>query len=276
MHSPGSPAAHVANPAAGDSLVVPPRTRRANGRAPVAELEQRVRELEQELALLHRLALLGTMSAMAAHEWNNLATPVLARAEFALSGDDVAAARKALERTVINTKKSVAIAQHLLGLAKGDDRPIEACPLRASVDEAIEATSRPADKDRIDLRVDVAADVAVRANKLLLEQVLINLLLNARQAVQDVGGRITIAARREGEVVALEFRDTGRGIAEERLAGLFNPFLAARDDARPHHWHAVGLGLNVCRMIAQRHGATLHAAANNGQGCVFELRWPAA
>lgn len=276
MHRPGSLPPDIADARAGEAVVVAARARRSDGRSPTAELEERVRELERELALLHRLALLGTMSAMAAHEWNNLATPVLARAEFALAGGDVAATRKALERTVINTKKSVAMAQHLLGLAKGDDQPIEACPLRASVDEAIEATARPADKDRIDLRVDVAGDLAVRANKLLLEQVLINLLLNARQAVQEAGGRITIAARREGEAVVIEFRDTGRGIAEERLAGLFNPFLAARDEARPHRWHAVGLGLNVCRMIAQRHGATLHAAANNGQGCVFELRWPAA
>lgn len=239
-------------------------------------VEQSLTQLQEEVAGLHRLALLGTMAAMVAHEWNNLATPVLARAEYSLSLGDVPMMKKALERTVINTRKSIAIAQRLLGLARGGQAPMQACSVRKGVEEVIEATARPVERDRIEVRINVPPELCVRATPVLFEQVLLNLYLNARQALKDANGTISFAARRQGDAIAIDVRDSGPGMTRERIEAVVNPFLSSAAVAAPDDWLAVGLGLNVCRTIAQLHDASIHAQANEGPGCTFTLLWPAA
>lgn len=239
-------------------------------------VEEALAAAQREIAGLHRLAMMGTMAAMVAHEINNLATPVLARAQDALKRDDVPAMRKALERTIINTQKSIAIAQHLLGLARTREAALEAVEVIAAVNEALEMLPRPLDKDGIELRLDVPAGLRVRAEKILLEQVLLNLVLNARQAMRERNGVLTIAARRADGEIAISVRDTGCGITERDIESVFNPFLAQPALEGPRDWQPVGLGLTVCRTLAHQHGATLQVSTNEGPGCTFELRWPAA
>lgn len=239
-------------------------------------VEEALAAAQREVAGLHRLAMMGTMAAMVAHEINNLATPVLARAQDALKRDDVPAMRKALERTIINTNKSIAIAQHLLGLARAREAALEPVEVAAAVTEALDMLPRPLEKDGIELRLDVPAGLRVRAEKTLLEQVLLNLVLNARQALREKNGVLAIAARRDNGTIVISVRDTGCGIAERDIDAVFNPFLARPALENPREWQPVGLGLTACRTLAHQHGATLHVSANQGPGCTFELRWPAA
>ena len=146
---------------------------------------------------------------------------------------------------------------------------------KVSVREAVDAVARPFDKDGIDLRVKVPADLRVRARPTLLEQLLLNLLLNAREAMKERGGSLTIAARREGSQVVIDVGDRGVGIAQQRLDQVVNPFLAADPSAQAGDWRSVGMGLNVCRTITHQHGARMRASANAGGGCTFQIRWPA-
>jgi signal transduction histidine kinase len=222
------------------------------------------------------MALLGTMSAMAAHEFNNLMTPVVTRAQDALSRDDLPTMRKALDRALVQAQKAIAITRHLLGLAgAGVDEP-QAWPVAAAVQEAIETMTRPFEKDGIELRLDLPPELQVRARPILLEQVLLNLLLNARDAMKKRGGPLAITARREGDFVVIDIRDRGTGIPQQQLDQVINPFLASDPRDQPRDWQSVGMGLNVCRTIAHEHGASIQAAANEGAGCTFQIRWPAA
>ncbi len=239
-------------------------------------VEASIQRLERELLAHHRLALLGNMAAMISHEFNNLMTPVLARAQDALAHDDPAYTRKALERTVQQTQRATRIAQHLLDLARGVTPPMIACPLRAVVHDAIETAARPFERDGIELIVEIPDDCKIKASSLLAEQLLLNLLINARNAMKDRGGRLALRARRDGDQVIIDVRDNGKGIDAERLDGVINPFLTAESDGQATDWQAVGLGLNVCRTIARTHGASIQALQNDGPGCTFQLRWPAA
>ncbi len=237
-------------------------------------LEFALRSSQDELIACQRLAMLGSLAAMAAHEFNNLMTPVVARVEAALTGDDVPFMRKALERTLVQSQRAIALSRHLLGLAHSDYRPTEICSVAGAVREAIETTARPCEKDGIDLRVSVPGELAVCAQHDLLCQVLLNLLLNARQAMMGIEGVLAITAAADGDYVRIDVRDNGKGISSEALERVFNPFLAADPYERPNDWQHVGLGLSVCRMIAHHHGATLQALPNEGRGCTFRLCWP--
>jgi signal transduction histidine kinase len=236
-----------------------------------------IAELEAELVACQRLAVLGNMAAMVAHEFNNLLTPIMARAEAALaSGDDVAYMRKALERALIQSQRAMTVTRHLLGLAQDQPRPVEACAVAAAVREAVETMTRPLEKDGIELRVTVPDDLWVTARADLFCQVLLNLLLNARQAMQGMRGPLAVTAAFCDGQVQIDVRDSGRGIPHDQLVRVLNPFLAADPYQRPNDWQPIGLGLNVCRLIARHHGAILQALANDDRGCTFRLCWPAA
>lgn len=261
-----------------ETLRVPPASAstHADPNTTIDHLQASVDRLEADLIATQRLALLGTMSAMVAHEINNLVTPILARAEFALSTGMPADMQKALERSRAQVKQVVAVTERLLGLAKTEPNPVESCSVAQAVCEAIETTARPLDKDGVELHVSVPDEIRVRATLVLLGQVLLNLLLNARQAMRGMRGKLTISARRDGQHVIIDVCDSGKGIAPERLQNVVNPFLATSQLDEPRAWQAVGLGLNVCRMIAQQHHATIEALPNRERGCTFRLRWPAA
>jgi signal transduction histidine kinase len=236
-----------------------------------------IESLQAQLVACQRLALLGGMAAMVVHEFNNLLTGIMGRVQLALAdGDDPAFVRKNMERALAQAQRAKSVTQLLQALAHDEPQPMEACSLAASVREAIETLTRPVEKDGLALRVDVSEELCVRACPDLLCQVLLNLLLNAREAMKDTGGTLSVIATADGDRVQIDIRDGGRGIPRELLDNVFNPFLAADPHTRPCDWHQVGLGLNVCRMIARQHGATLQALANEGRGCTFRLCWPAA
>lgn len=240
------------------------------------ELRAIISALRHELVACQRLALLGSLAAMIAHEYNNLLTPIIARVEAALSmPDDVQYMRKTLERTLLHSQRAVSISKNLLEMAHDQHCPIEQCSVAAAVREAIETMIRPLDKDNIHLHVDVPDNLHVNAREDLLCQVLLNLLLNARRAMNG-GGTLSITALHRDGCAQIDVRDSGKGIPRELLDTVFNRFLAADPSTRPHDWQQVGLGLSVCRMITHQHGASLRALPNEGPGCTFRLCWPLA
>lgn len=237
---------------------------------------QAVRRLQEELIAAQRNALLGSIAGMMAHEFNNLMTPVLARAQDAVQRDDVAAMRKALNVTVTQTQKAIDVTRRLLELATGA-APLAARPvrLRAALDDAIAASVRPPAKDGIELSIDVADDASVLAEPVLLIQVLLNLLLYARAGITERSGRIAVRALPEDGVVRIEIDGSGTAVSHERIETVVAPFLAQDVREQPCDAHDVGLALNVCRTIVQFHHGTISARAGDAGGCAVTIRWPA-
>ena len=242
----------------------------------VEVLRAAVVQLQRELVATQRLALLGSRAAMAAHEFNNLMTPILARVQDALGRDDPAAMRKALERTLVNAQKSIAVCQHMLGVARGGEEVVEVRGVAEAVADALASTVRPFEKEGIRLEVDVPDELRVETHARLLDQLVLNLLLNAQRAMKPGGGTLRVRARREAGDVLIEVADDGSGLSGDYLERVVNPFLSADATKNPCDWNEVGLGLNVCRTIVQQHGGSIEATANEGAGCTFRVRWPAA
>jgi signal transduction histidine kinase len=229
-----------------------------------------------ELIASQRQAHLGSVTAMLAHELNNLATPVLTRAQDALDRNDTSVMREALTKTVINVGKAVKIAEHLIDLARATPPDFEESGLGTLIDAALLDTVRPPAKDGIELSLAIPAALRVRANRLLLEQLFVHLLTEARRAIIDRAGRISITARGAVDFYEIEIYSNGRTYTPEYVESALRPWLDTAVAPPPLIRDAAELPLRVIRLIIDAHGATIAVSPREPHGCSFLLRWPAA
>lgn len=249
-------------------------------RSSVAELEAAHAELQETQATLirsERLASVGRLAAGLAHEIGNPITAILSFQELLLDGELDADQRNFLERMKRETERINRILRDLLDFARPAAKGIaeEDEIGSASVREAIEqvaALVRPQKSfGDVELELEVADGlpaVAMRPER--VEQLLLNLLLNAADAVHEPGGRIRVGARHAGPTVAIEIEDNGGGIASSVRSRLFEPFVTTKDIGK-----GTGLGLAVCRGLVESAGG--HIAVEDGvEGARFVVTLPVA
>ncbi len=235
-------------------------------------LENQLNQLQDQLVRAQRLAALGTMAGMIAHEFNNLLTPVVSYAQYALRRDDSELHHKALKQAYENGQKATEVAEQILGLARGNDNKSQA-EIRETVETTIKSLGRNLEKDRIKLSVEVEP-VVVSVQSQLLHQVLYNLVINARQAMLGRGGELTIRSTMNDGYVDVEVVDTGGGIDDETLPRIFDPFFTTKNDPEKSDMQGTGLGLAVSRYVIEQAGGTLTVESRPGQGCTFTVRLP--
>lgn len=245
----------------------------------LAHMQRQLDSLRAQLTESQRLATIGTLSAVIAHEFNNLLTPIVSYSQYALQGldkgePDMELLRKALSKSIQSADKAARICQSLLGLARGQSA-VDTVSVRKLVDETLLVMARDPRKDGIALRVQVEEDLAVLGDPVQLEQVLLNLLINARQAMLGRGGALTIKASRvsPGEV-RLQVIDTGPGIPEKLLGRIFEPFFTTKGTARKGEARGTGLGLSICREIVEQHKGRIEVASEVGRGTTFSVYLP--
>jgi C4-dicarboxylate-specific signal transduction histidine kinase len=243
----------------------------------IENLERTFRDLQRQVERLQRLASLGTVSAMVAHEFNNVLTPIISYCQYALQRGETELMRTALDRTLKNAQRLAGLSGRILGLASPDQMGPLATPLRPLVEDTAACLGRDLSKDSITLVIDVPEGLSVRAHKASLEQVLFNLILNARQAMLDRPGRLTIAAR-EGEEgrVTIDVSDTGCGIKPENIDHVFEPFFSTKQHESKPDRGGVGLGLHVCKRLMADQDGDISVQSRPGAGTTFTLNLPGA
>jgi signal transduction histidine kinase len=240
----------------------------------LAVVEARLDELHNALIHSHRLATLGTMASAIAHEYNNILTPIISYAQLALARpDDTALLHKAVERALSGAERAAAISSSILGFARdGDDSPQAFLP--TTIDDALQCLAREPSKDGIELEVDLP-QVSIEMSPLALEQVIVNLVLNARKAMKRRGGRLRIAAVDGGAEVRLSVSDTGPGIPPEVMDRLFEPFVThSIGEGKPARREGTGLGLCICKRLVEQAGGTIDVESEPGKGASFEIVVP--
>jgi signal transduction histidine kinase len=236
----------------------------------VAELQAEVDALRDELRRAHRLATMGTMTAMVAHEFRNILMPLMNVAQVARRSPELA--EKAIDRVASGSRRATSICSALLGLTEEREEP-EPVRLSELVAETLEAMARPPQRDLIELTVDVPDDLTLTVRPVELQHVLLNLLINARKALlKRAGGRhLEISARRAKADVLLQVSDNGPGIPPEHQQRIFEPFYSVGGDEDEGY----GLGLAVCRHITTSLGGDILVDSRPGEGTTFTLRLPA-
>ncbi len=237
-------------------------------------------DLREQLTESQKLATIGTIAAVIAHEFNNLLTPIISYSQFALqsaNGDkpDMDLIRKSLQKSFQSSEKAGKICASMLGLARGESRFGEVS-IQKLVDEVLMVMARDPQKDGIALRVQVQPDLKVPADPVQLEQVLLNLLINARQAMLGKGGSLTVKAQRVdgSDELKLQVIDTGPGIPEKLLSRIFQPFFTTKGTARKGETKGTGLGLAICKEIIEHHHGRIEVASEMGKGTTFSIYLP--
>jgi C4-dicarboxylate-specific signal transduction histidine kinase len=245
--------------------------------AQLDRLEDQFGSLKKQLRHAQRLASLGTMSAMLAHEFNNLFTPVMAYAQQALESDDKELMRKACEKALKHTTIMRQMADRLVGMVKNGEVGTSRYAVQQLVEDSLGCLARNPAKDNITVNLQIDPSLAVRVNGHQTQQVLFNLIINARQAMLGRPGRLTIDAEPvENDAVAIHVRDTGCGIPSENLERIFEPFFSTKQYADKADRRGLGLGLAICKDLVEENGGELTVDSQVNVGTTFTLTLPAA
>ena len=237
------------------------------------EMTVRLADAQRQLTQADKLASLGRLAAGVAHEINNPLTGVLTHASFQLKrAPETSELREDLEVVVRETKRCREIVRGLLDFARQTPPTRKPVDLNEVVRRALKITLQSLTLHHVSLELQLAPEppeAPADANQ--IQQVVVNLLVNARDAVAD-GGRIRVATRasREGERSFAEIvvEDFGCGIPQADLARLFEPFFTTKGT------HGTGLGLAVTWGIVEAHGGTIDVWSEVGKGSRFTVRLP--
>ncbi|MBN2210610.1 MAG: hypothetical protein JW709_04365, partial [Sedimentisphaerales bacterium] len=187
-----------------------PLQRRCSLHQQIRDNEAHIQLLQQQIQAVQKLASLGTTACLVAHEFNNLLTPMINYAELALRHEeDIDLMRKALEKTIKHGNRAALIIQSMLGLVRNSHQQPQQINLAAAVEECFHCLARDLNKDRISVRQNIASDVNVWMIPAQLQQVLLNLIINARQAMLKAGGCLNLSAHQQNNRIILEITDTG-------------------------------------------------------------------
>ena len=248
------------------------------------QLEEKVRAKSRELVRSERLASVGFLAAGVAHEINNPLSVISGYAELtlkrlrALDGDPAAEdAVRSLQVIRDEAFRCKETTEKLLSLARGGREVRERVDLAAVAAEVAAMTRGLKNyRDRtvtVNFRDDADA-MHVVANASEMKQVLLNLTVNALEAVAPATGEVVIDGRRRDEWVEVSVSDNGRGIAPESLPHVFEPFFT---DKRGSGEPGTGLGLSITHAIVDGHGGRIEVeSAGSGRGSRFTFRLPAA
>ncbi|ORE90370.1 ATP-binding protein [Aurantimonas sp. 22II-16-19i] len=239
-------------------------------------MEERLEETRRELEHAMRAATMGEVSASIAHEVNQPLSAITTYADAArrwLRRDppDMEEARLALDEVVVAARHAgdvVKRVRSLLGKATPDSAPLA---LGAAVTQALRFVERDLATHRVALSVDLPErPLMIEGDMILLQQVFINLMVNAVQAMEAVSAgarRLSISAVPEGDRVAITFADTGPGFPPEVAARAFQAFFTTKDKG-------MGLGLSMCRSIIEAHRGTIVLGDPPGDGGTILIRLP--
>jgi two-component system NtrC family sensor kinase len=246
----------------------------------VASAQEQLDYLRDQLLDSQRLATIGTIAAVIAHEFNNLLTPVVSYSQYALASaesdePDMALIRKALSKSYQGSSKAGKICASMLALARGESSFTQVS-VQKLVDEVLMVLARDPRKDGIALRVQVQPGLTVQGDPVQLEQVLLNLLINARHAMLGKGGSLSVKASVEGPEVKILVTDTGPGIPEPLRAKIFEPFFTTKSTNRRGETKGTGLGLAICKEIIDHHAGRIEVASEIGRGTTFTISLPVA
>ncbi len=232
-------------------------------------------EHRHEMMQSDRLASLGTMLAGVAHELNNPLSNVSTSAEILREDGERASPaerRELVDQIISQTERATDIIRNVLEFSRGarfERRPVN---LLSAVNGSV-ILVRGEMPPNVSLRIDVAPEIELMADKGRLQQAFVNLLTNAMDAVRGVvdrEARITVSARETGaDGVEIVFGDTGAGIPRHLVDRIFDPFFSTKDVG-----HGTGLGLYLTHQIMEQHGGTIRVESTLGEGTTVTLTLP--
>lgn len=242
----------------------------------LANHQQENKTLKLQINQLQALANIGTTTCMIVHEINNLLTPLASYASLALNNpDDRLLIEKALRKTALNCERASKIVESMLVVANGETQERKNTQLITLVEEIFSCLCRDFAKDGITVDIQIPEDLTVCAVPVQIQQVLMNLILNAREAILPQNGILSIRARDAARAVQIEVADSGCGIEPADLEKIFEPFFTTKEDKNSSSKNSCsGLGLAFCKKIIDEHGGEISVESEPAKGTTFKITLP--
>ena len=224
-----------------------------------------------------KLTALGELVGTTTHEFNNVLMTILNYAKMGLRHKDEPTRDKALDKIHTAAQRAAKITNSVLGMARNRAAGFEPTNLQELIEETLVLLERELSKYRIAVEKQYAEAPPIRAVGNQIQQVVLNLLINARQAMPD-GGRVLVRIDHDAaaKTVDLVIRDTGAGIPSEKLRRIFDPFFTTKSGPDETGKGGTGLGLSACRNIIEAHRGRIRVESTVGKGTQFTIKLPIA
>jgi signal transduction histidine kinase len=236
--------------------------------------EEKLRAAHAQLVQSEKMAAFGQLGAGIAHEVKNPLTGILACAQ--LAAEEVpaeSAVHEDLKLIEKEAKRCKGIIENLMKFARQEKAEMGPTDVNAAIEDALAIVRHQMELNEVKVELDLSREVPqIAGNANQLQQVFLNFMINAQQAMEGAPGRIRVSSRRrEDGTVELAFADSGPGIPLEIQSKLFEPFFSTKPVGK-----GTGLGLSVSYGIIQEHGGQIRIDSEPGKGATFVVTLPAA
>ncbi|RME64499.1 MAG: histidine kinase, partial [Nitrospirae bacterium] len=233
-----------------------------------------MRQLQEQLYYSDKLASLGMLVSGVAHEINNPLTGVMGYTELLLTKTEDGSLRETLQKIYHSAERCKKIVENLLAFAR--QRPPQKAPVLVNelIENTLELRAYWLRSNNIEIQKDFQSMPYIKADPQQLQQVFLNLIINAEDAIMASGKdekllKIRTSYDEPNQRIVVEFEDNGIGIPEDILQRIFDPFFTTKPVGK-----GTGLGLSISHGIITEHGGLISAKSTPGQGTVFRIELP--
>ncbi|MEX0678053.1 MAG: ATP-binding protein [Pirellulales bacterium] len=240
-------------------------------------LEEQVAILKEQLYQAQKLTALGELMSTTTHEFNNVLTTIINYAKMGQRHRDQETRDKAFGKILAAGQRAAKITHGILGFARNRPQGFEPTDLVKLVEDSLLLLEREMNKYHVVVERQFQDVPLAMVNANQIQQVVMNLLVNARQAM-PAGGHILIRLSHDapGDTVDLAMRDTGSGIAPEKLPRIFDRYFTTKSGPDASGKGGTGLGLSFCRDIVETHHGRIRVESSVGKGTAITLKLPVA
>ena len=230
------------------------------------------KKMEEQLIVTDRLASIGELSSGIAHELNNPLTGVIGFSDLLLGKDVPDDIKEDLEVINKEAKRTAEVVKNLLTFARKREPEKQPVDVNNIMKTVLKLRAYEQRVNNIQVNTQFAPDLPeITADGFQLQQVFLNIIINAEHFMTEARGRgtITITTERVGNIIRASLADDGPGIAKEKMGHIFDPFFTTKEVGK-----GTGLGLSICHGIITEHGGRVYAESKLGKGATFVVELP--
>jgi signal transduction histidine kinase len=240
----------------------------------IEQLKAEMAEIRKQLVQAQKMSSVGALASSITHEFNNILTTTINYAKMGLRHKDTVTRDKAFNKILNAGQRAAKITTGMLSYARSGSNRMEPYDLVTLVQDVLVLVEKDLQMHRVALETDFTDHPQANVNASQIQQVLLNLIVNARQAM-ETGGQLFISVKTNAEagMGEISVRDTGGGIPADKLRNIFQPFYSTKQ-ADERGQGGTGLGLSLCKDIIETHKGRIRVESAIGRGTTFMLRLP--
>lgn len=236
--------------------------------------EEERENIRRRLIENDKMAGIGTLAGGVAHEFNNILQIIRGNAEVFGRTAEAKEPDENIKNIIEYCDKASGIISDLMSFSRKDRDTLETFSIKESVEAVLSLTRKPLGKLNIEVKLQAREDAWVEANRARLQQAFLHIIMNARDAMEKEGGKLTVSIKPAKETVEIAFKDTGCGINKEHMSRLFEPFFTTKGSLGQSAVPGTGLGLYVAYGAVTDFGGSIEVSSKEGKGAEFTITLP--